>query len=171
MGRRGRFQSDAEGNFSRVQTLYEYIGEEDPVTGEPVGVFSTSNEDRIRDPGERLGIWVPEESRADLAFLATSVEYSELLDRVDQPDVSATELARFRSVLIQYLRLREFAWSQYQAGILEEATLQSYFEPAEGLFALERARAEWRDGLYLGDPGFMAYIAVSYTHLTLPTKA
>lgn len=158
MGRRVRFQSDAEGNFSRVQTLYEYIGEEDPVTGEPVGVFSTSNEDRIRDPSERLGIWVPEGSRADLAFLATSVEYPELFDRVDQPDVSAAELSRFRGVLVQYLRLREFAWSQYQAGILEEATLQSYFEPAQGVFASERARTEWRDGLYSGDPGFMAYM-------------
>ena len=58
MGRRVRYQSDAEGNYSRIQARYEYVGEEDPVTGEPA--FSTINEGRIIDPSERTGTWVPE---------------------------------------------------------------------------------------------------------------
>ncbi len=58
MGRRVRYQSDAEGNYSRIQARYEYVGEEDPITGEPA--FSTINEDRVIDPSERTGTWVPE---------------------------------------------------------------------------------------------------------------
>ena len=60
MGRRVRYETDAEGNYSRVQTLYEYVGEEDPVTGEPVTDFSAGDDGRIRDPAERTGTWVPE---------------------------------------------------------------------------------------------------------------
>jgi len=62
MGRRVRYQSDAEGNYSRIQTSYEYVGEEDPVTGEPVSDSSTGNDGRIRNPGERTGTWIPEAS-------------------------------------------------------------------------------------------------------------
>ena len=62
MGRRVRYETDAEGNYFRVQTLYEYVGEEDPVTGEPVSDFSAGDDGRIRDAGERTGIWVPEAS-------------------------------------------------------------------------------------------------------------
>ncbi len=60
MGRRVRYQSDAEGNYSRVQARYEYVGEEDPVTGEPA--FSAISDGRIIDPSERTGTWVPEAS-------------------------------------------------------------------------------------------------------------
>ena len=62
MGRRVRYEGDAEGNYSRIQARYEYVGDEDPVTGEPVSALSTSNDGRIRDPSERTGTWVPEES-------------------------------------------------------------------------------------------------------------
>ena len=61
MARRVRYQRNAEGSYSRVQTSYEYVGEEDPVTGEPVSASSAGNDGRIRDPGERTGTWVPEE--------------------------------------------------------------------------------------------------------------
>jgi hypothetical protein len=49
-------------DLSRIQTSYEYVGEEDPVTGEPVLDSFPSNDDRIRNPGERTGIWTPEPS-------------------------------------------------------------------------------------------------------------
>ena len=158
MGRRVRFQSVAEGNFSRVQTLYEYVGEEDRVTGEPVGVFNESNDGRIRNPGERTGVWTPAASRADLAFLAASLEDNQLFARIDEPGVSSADLTRFRSALVQYLRMREFAWFQYQAGILDEETMRSYLDPQAEVLASERARTEWRDGLYSGDPEFMSFM-------------
>ena len=60
LGRRIRFESDAEGVYARVQSRYEYVGEEDPITGEPSLGVPTGDE-RIRAPGERTGTWVPEE--------------------------------------------------------------------------------------------------------------
>lgn len=62
MGRRVRYQSDAEGHFSRIQARYEYIGDEDPVTGEPMSHFSEANAGRMIDPSERTGTWMPEAS-------------------------------------------------------------------------------------------------------------
>ena len=62
MGRRIRYQGDAEGNYSRIQARYEYVGDEDPVTGEPMPDSSAGNDGRIPDPSERTGIWVPETS-------------------------------------------------------------------------------------------------------------
>jgi len=61
MGRRIRFERNADGNYARVQTRYEYVGEEDPVTGEATSIWSTGDDGRIRAPSERTGIWVPEE--------------------------------------------------------------------------------------------------------------
>ena len=157
MGRRVRFESDAEGNYTRVQTLYEYIGEEDPITGEPASALSADDDGRIRAPGERTGLWMPE-LRADVVFLASLVEDPELLDRIDAPDVTAAELTRFRDRLVRSLGVGEFAWFQYQAGVLDEETLQAYLDPAAELFASDRAVTEWRNGLYSGDPQFMAYV-------------
>jgi len=65
LGRRIRLESDAEGNYSRVQARYEYVGDEDPVTGEATGVIPEANDGRVRAPGERTGAWVPEESSSD----------------------------------------------------------------------------------------------------------
>jgi hypothetical protein len=62
MGRRVRYQSDAEGKYSRIQARYEYVGEEDPVTGEPMSAFSAENAGRMIDPSERTGTWVPDAS-------------------------------------------------------------------------------------------------------------
>jgi hypothetical protein len=61
LGRRIRLESDSEGRYSRVQARYEYVGEEDPVTGEAMGVIPEADDGRIRAPGERTGAWVPED--------------------------------------------------------------------------------------------------------------
>jgi hypothetical protein len=62
MGRRVRYQRDADGNYSRVQARYEYVGEEDPETGELVSVLSTIDDGRMIDARERTGEWMPESS-------------------------------------------------------------------------------------------------------------
>jgi YD repeat-containing protein len=61
LGRRVRYEYDADGNYGRIQTSYEYVGEEDPITGEPVSPSSQGSDGRIRNPGERTGTWMPEE--------------------------------------------------------------------------------------------------------------
>jgi len=65
LGRRIRLEADDEGKYSRVQARYEYVGDEDPVTGEATAVDPEADDGRIRAPGERTGAWVPEESSAD----------------------------------------------------------------------------------------------------------
>jgi hypothetical protein len=60
LGRRIRFESDSQGQYSRVQARYEYVGEEDPVTGEATATIPEADDGRIRAPGERTGAWVPE---------------------------------------------------------------------------------------------------------------
>jgi hypothetical protein len=62
MGRRVRFEGDAEGNYARIQARYEYVGDEDPVTGEPTPDSSTDNNGQIPDSSARTGLWVPETS-------------------------------------------------------------------------------------------------------------
>ena len=57
MGRRVRYQADADGNYSRVRARYEYVGAEDPVTGEPA--FSAVTDGRMIASAERTGTWVP----------------------------------------------------------------------------------------------------------------
>ncbi len=62
MGRRVRYEGDAEGNYSRIQARYEYIGDEDPITGEPMSAFSEANAGRMIESSERTGTWLPEAS-------------------------------------------------------------------------------------------------------------
>jgi hypothetical protein len=60
MGRRVRFESDAEGNYSRIQARYEYVGDEDPITGEPIRDPEADRDGQIPDSNARTGLWVPE---------------------------------------------------------------------------------------------------------------
>jgi hypothetical protein len=158
MGRRVRYQPDSDGNYARVQTLYEYVGEEDPITGEPISDLFGGDDGRMRAPGERMGQWTPEDSRGDLRLVASLVSDPELFALIEQANVSSADVVRFRTLLETFLRLGEFAWQQTQAGVLDEANLTAYMEAASDLLVLERTRTEWRNGLYTGDAGFMAFM-------------
>lgn len=59
--------------------------------------------------------------------------------------------------IIKLLRVREFEWHQYQSGILDEASLNSYMAPMPALLEDELGRRtfDW----YGGDPGFKAYVS------------
>jgi len=159
MGRRIRYQGDSEGRYARVQTLYEYLGDEDPVTGEPISdAFGGAADGEILAPNARTGQWVPEETRGDLALLAGLIDDAELFARIDESNVSAADLARFREVLRDFFRMTEFAWLQFDAGVLDEATFRSYLEEADDLLSLQRTRTEWRAGVFSGNAKFMAYM-------------
>jgi len=95
---------------------------------------------------------------ADLSWLSTQIEYPELMGQVDDPNLSQEDWARTQAYLVQYLRIREFAWFQYQNGILDEPTWQSYLRPTANVFASERARTYLYTGNYSGDPEFMEYL-------------
>ena len=76
LGQRIRFEGDAEGNYTRVQTRYEYVGEEDPVTGEVAAI----NDGRIRNPGERTGTWMPDASGTVFELRTYTTEAGKLPD-------------------------------------------------------------------------------------------
>ena len=61
MGRRIRHERGPDGTYRRIQASYEYVGEEDPITGEPISELSPNDDGRIRAPGERTGVWTPDE--------------------------------------------------------------------------------------------------------------
>ena len=61
MGRRVRHERGPDGVYRRIQARYEYVGDEDPVTGEPISDLTPNDDGRIRDSSERTGVWTPNE--------------------------------------------------------------------------------------------------------------
>ena len=92
---------------------------------------------------------------ADLGYLSNVIDYPELGIGRGVPGETEEEV-RVMALLISYLRIREFAWFQYQNGILDETTWQSYISPTPLVFALPESR-EILNG-YRGDPEFIAYV-------------
>ncbi len=93
----------------------------------------------------------------DLEWLSDFISYPVDFASADEADWSAEQELRFFGFLIKALRVREFAWFQYQSGILDEATWQSYLRPMRGLLASGRARQYFDE--YDGDAEFKAYLA------------
>ena len=58
---------------------------------------------------------------SDLSFLSMSMSYPEAALGLG----SETQDVRSTALLVMYLRIREFAWYQYQSGILDETTWES----------------------------------------------
>ena len=65
---------------------------------------------------------------------------------------------RFNSWLVMYLRITEFAWYQYQNGILDKTSWESYMAPTVAVFEADRARRVWESHIIRLDPGFRAHI-------------
>ena len=95
---------------------------------------------------------------ADVAWIGTQIDDPELFGLADKPDLSPTEWARVQAYLVQFLRIREFAWFQYRNGTLDELTWESYLRPSLLVFASERARTYLFSGTYRGDPEFIEYL-------------
>jgi len=95
--------------------------------------------------------------QGEMTALSTLVTYPVDFPSADDADWSAEQELRFEALLIQTLRVREFAWFQYRGGTLDEATWQSYLRPLAGIFASARARRLLDK--YYGDPKFKAYLA------------
>ena len=94
---------------------------------------------------------------ADLAFLSKAMDYPEIALGLGGGNTTAEDI-RISAYLVSYLRIREFAWFQYQNGILDEATWESYMAPTALIFSSERARHFWESGEFKADPEFIAYV-------------
>lgn len=74
----------------------------------------------------------------------------------DEVKLPAADERRFTCLVVKALRIREFAWHQYQAGHLDELTWQSYMAPVPTMFATKRAQFVLE--FYTGSPEFMQAI-------------
>ena len=58
-----------------------------------------------------------------------------------------------------FFRIREFAWFQYQNGILDQATWESYIGPVPDMFENDpETRSWWEGSSHQLDPSFVAAI-------------
>jgi hypothetical protein len=94
---------------------------------------------------------------AEMAFMADVRENANLFIRRDDPDLSPEERFQLGYFRLQFLRMREFAWFQYQNGILDEATWESYIGTARVMLSSEQARSILATPGRL-DPEFAAYM-------------
>ena len=76
---------------------------------------------------------------ADLELMSWSMQYPE--DSLGLGD--ATEDVRSTAFLVAYVRIREFMWYQYQNGILDQTTWESYMAPTAAVFDSDLARRIW----------------------------
>jgi len=94
---------------------------------------------------------------AEMAYMADVRDNANLFIRRDDPDLSGEEQFRLSFLNLQFLRMREFAWFQYQNGILDEATWESYIGTARAMLSSEQARSILATpGRF--DPEFAAYM-------------
>ncbi len=91
---------------------------------------------------------------ADVALISHFIEHAidpHLIG--DEVELSEENERRFTWMVIKAIRIREFAWHQYQEGNLDEESWQSYMAPVPGIFSTERARAVL--DFYAGSEAFM----------------
>ncbi len=74
----------------------------------------------------------------------------------DHVKLSREDERRFTWLVVKALRIREFAWHQYQDGLMDESTWQSYMAPIPGIFSTRRARSVLN--FYTGDKRFMEQV-------------
>lgn len=87
---------------------------------------------------------------ADLELLSWAVEYPE--DAAGLGD--AVEDVRTTAFLVAYVRIREFMWYQYQNGILDRTTWESYLAPTTAVFESDLARRLWASNVIKLDTRF-----------------
>ena len=87
---------------------------------------------------------------ADLELLRMCMDFPESVSGLGE-DV---EQVRPAAYLVSYLRIREFAWYQYQSGILDKTTWESYMAPTAAVFDSDLARSIWASNVIKLDAGF-----------------
>ena len=74
---------------------------------------------------------------ADLDLLSKSVDHPEAARGLGK----SPDEVRHASWIVSYLRIREFAWYQYQNGVLDQTTWESYIAPTAVVFESPESRA------------------------------
>jgi len=74
----------------------------------------------------------------------------------DAPELSADRVAASRAT-VAFIRIREFAWFQYQSGILDEAAWKSIMAPTARVLSSDIGRETWGAFRAELDAGFVKY--------------
>jgi hypothetical protein len=85
---------------------------------------------------------------ADISLIGTMIDNGETFAKYPYPSsaLSDTETRQLGNMLAGLLRTREFAWLQYKAGTLDEATFLSYMEtPVRILIDSESMTETWEN--------------------------
>lgn len=94
---------------------------------------------------------------ADLGIIDNLFSHPEMIrnrDRIDETD----EEIRLRLYWIQMLRSREFAYLQFQNGLMDNETWESYFGPVMRIFRNETGREYIESGSYQGNKEYIEYL-------------
>jgi hypothetical protein len=95
---------------------------------------------------------------ADLGVLDNLMEYPQLYNPATNDSLTGNDAVRREVYFVRMLRIREFAWAQYNNGVLEEQALQSYLEALKFVFNSDSGREYLLSGTFAGDPEFEKYI-------------
>jgi hypothetical protein len=95
---------------------------------------------------------------ADLQLIANFIDHAVDPHLIgDQVELTPADERRFVWLVVKAIRIREFAWHQYEAGNLDEKSRQSYMAPVPSMFATERAKGVLK--FYTGSPEFAKVLA------------
>lgn len=93
----------------------------------------------------------------DVQFLLTSMENPTVALLGNKEELSELEANQLATGLSAFLRIREYSYIQYEAGILDEATLASYNNATPLVLGSEFARNYWASISQRLHPGFVSY--------------
>jgi hypothetical protein len=71
---------------------------------------------------------------ADLQVLDNMMDYPQLYDVPNQDDFIGEDWLRLRIHYVSMMRIREYAWQQFNNGVLDERTFNAYLEPLKFVF-------------------------------------
>lgn len=95
---------------------------------------------------------------ADLQVLDNMMDYPQLYDVPNQDDFTGEDWLRLRIHHVSMMQIREYAWQQFNNGVLDERTFNAYLEPLKFVFNSENGREFLLNGDFSGDLEFEQYV-------------
>jgi len=95
---------------------------------------------------------------ADVTLLSASISHPEIRLNIMRPEITEAEFAELAAYLGGLVRVREFAWFQYQAGIMDEAAWRSYIAPIARILNSPQGEITWQLLAPDVDPDFASHV-------------
>jgi len=95
---------------------------------------------------------------ADITLLSASISNPEVRLNIFRPEITEVEFAALAAYIGGLIRVREFAWFQYRAGIMDEAAWRSYIAPIARILSSPQGEITWRQLAPDVDPEFASQV-------------